>query len=412
MKKMVFVLVLIIIIVSMCMSVYAFVGYPATTADKPYIVVIARIDTEYQGNYYLDVYITDKPLVIMTGPDFNGVISHWLCANESTSALVYYYNTRSSIIPEPTNMTITSDTKIWLDSPAAGYATNPKFVYDGNYIIGDFYGNSNIVNMNVTNNGFYNAYKGISFDYEGFLGKLGIKLFVNKDSIGKIKSAGGGGASGGAGSSGSYGGPIQEWHYEEPSGTVNISDDDIVYYNNAEYKVEIYNGDEIVNTYYYYVVVDEKLPYVNISYPSNGMKYEYYPNINIEYYDMGKLYIYINGEMYKQIYTKNKEGIEVIDGKNELFDIGSNTVAVKDSNGQVVATVQYTVMREGSDPNIEYTEFEAESWVQGLFNRIMNEYSLFFTYVKGIYSFLPVEIVGLVVIIMMLSVILWFTGRK
>lgn len=239
----------------------------------------------------------------------------------------------------------------------------------------------------------FDYFAGIQFDYDGFLGKLGIKLEAKKEGQDTYV-------------------PIQEWEYPEGGGTVNIDSHDIAYYNNASYKLTIYDNDEVINNYYYTVQTDVKNPYVDINYPVNGSSYDYYPNVNIRYRDMGELYIYINGSLYKRIQTKNKEGIEVIEGINGLFDIGLNTVYVEDVNSQTVATVQYMVMREGSDLSGELSEFEAESWVQELFNRVMNEYSMFFTYVKGIYSFLPVEIVGLVVIIMMLAVILWFTGRK
>ena len=235
------------------------------------------------------------------------------------------------------------------------------------------------------------SFFGIDFDYSWFFGDLKLQI-GKKEESGTYKI-------------------IKEWQYPRGSGHVSIPASEIPQGNKGEYMITIYEGDTIINQYPYVLNV-EKDPYCEINYPVNGQSYNYYPNVNIRYYDMGKLYIYINGEMYKQIQTVNREGIEVIEGKNDLFDLGMNTVLVKDSDGQVVATVQYEVLREGKDPNVEYTEFEAESWVKELFNRIMNEYSLYFEYVKSIYAFLPVEIIGLVGIIMMLSVILWFTGRK
>jgi len=236
------------------------------------------------------------------------------------------------------------------------------------------------------------SFFGIDFDYSGFFGDLKIQLGKKQES-GTYKI-------------------IKEWQYPKGEGHVSIPESEIPQGNKGEYVIYIYEGDTIINQYPYTLNVEEKGPYCEINYPVNGQNYNYYPNVNIKYNDMGKLYIYINGEMYKQIYTKDKEGIEVIDGTNKLFDIGLNTVSVKDSNGQVVATVQYMVMREGPDPNEELPEYEPENWVKEIFNKIMDEYSLFFEYVRGIYGFLPVEIVGLVIIIMMLAVVLWFTGRK
>jgi hypothetical protein len=237
----------------------------------------------------------------------------------------------------------------------------------------------------------HSSFFGIDFDYSNFFGDL--KLTIGKkqeDSTYKI---------------------IKEWQYPKGAGHVSIPATEIPQGNTGEYVITIYEGNTIINQYPYTLNVEEG-PYCDINYPVNGQDYDYFPNVNIQYNDMGRLYIYINGEVYKTIQTNDKRGIEVIDGKNGLFDIGSNTVSVKDGNGQVVATVQYMVMREGSDFSGELSEFEAESWVQELFNRIMNEYSMFLTYVKGIYSFLPVEIVGLVAIVIMLAVVLWFTGRK
>jgi hypothetical protein len=236
-----------------------------------------------------------------------------------------------------------------------------------------------------------NSFFGIDFDYSWFLGDL--KLQIGKKQEGGTYKV------------------IKEWKYPKGSGHVSIPADEIPQGNKGEYMIIIYEGDTIIREYPYKLNV-EKESYCEINYPVNGQSYNYKPNVNIRYFDMGRLYIYINGEMYKQIQTKDREGIEVIDGKNDLFDVGMNTVSVKDSNGQVVATVQYEVMREGLDGDYELPEFEAESWVKELFNKIMNEYSMFFEYVKSMYAFLPVEIIGLVGIIMMLSVILWFTGRR
>ena len=236
------------------------------------------------------------------------------------------------------------------------------------------------------------SFFGIDFNYSGFFGDLKVQL-GKKEESGTYKI-------------------IKEWQYPSGAGNVSIPASEIPQGNTGEYVIIVYEGDTIINQYPYTMNVKEKESYCEINYPVNGQSYNYYPNVNIRYYDMGRLYIYINGEMYKQIQTKDREGIEVVSGKVDLFDIGLNTVTVMNSSGQDVATVQYEVLREGVDPNIEYTEFEAESWVKELFNRISDEYSLFFEYVKSIYAFLPVEIIGLVGIIMMLSVILWFTGRK
>lgn len=238
---------------------------------------------------------------------------------------------------------------------------------------------------------YNNSFFGIDFDYSGFFGDLKVQL-GKKEESGTYKT-------------------IKEWQYPKGAGHVTIPASEIPQGNKGEYRLTIYDGDIVIKQYPYVLNVDKE-PYCEINYPVNGMNYDYFPNVNIRYYDMGRLYIYINGEMYKQIQTKDREGIEVVSGKVDLFDIGLNTVTVMNSSGQDVATVQYMVLREGPDLNEELPEYEAESWVQELFNKIMNEYSLFFEYVRGIYGFLPVEIVGLVVIIMMLAVVLWFTGRK
>ena len=238
-----------------------------------------------------------------------------------------------------------------------------------------------------------NSFFGIDFDYSGFWGDLKLQIGKKEEKTGNYKI-------------------IKEWQYPKGSGHVSIPADEIPQGNKGEYIIIIYEGDTIIGEYPYKLNVEEG-PYCEISYPVNGQSYNYYPNVNIRYKDMGILSIYINGEMYKRIFTEGKEGIEVIEGNSDMFDLGQNTVSVRDYyGGQVVATVQYEVLREGQDEDYELPEFEAESWVQELFNKIMNEYSMFFEYVRGIYAFLPVEILGLVVIIMMLSVILWFTGRK
>ena len=187
------------------------------------------------------------------------------------------------------------------------------------------------------------SFFGIDFDYSGFFGDLKLQIGKKQES-GTYKI-------------------IKEWQYPKGSGHVSIPASEIPQGNKGEYMITIYEGDTIINQYPYVLNVEEKQSYCDINYPVNGQSYNYYPNVNIRYFDMGRLYIYVNGEMYKQIQTKDREGIEVIEGKNDLFDIGMNTVLVKDSNGQVVATVQYEVLREGQEPNGELPEFEAESWV-------------------------------------------------
>lgn len=376
MKK-IFIMFLIVVIITMSYSISAYAEYvlpdtmPTNTNNLPYTVYIYNL---------MDVNKPKYTVIYTSVPHYEIFESEWggrPCYQirwKNVSIERYDYNIKAGgTWKREGEITHMSD---W-----------GMYVHDFIYMN---YG-SGLAETTLEVDENQSSFIGIDFDYSGFLGDLKVKLGKKEEgSTYKI---------------------IKEWQYPKGEGHVSIPASEIPQGNKGEYIITIYEGDTIINQYPYTLNVEEN-PYCEINYPVNGQEYEYYPNVNIQYYNMGRLYIYINGEMYKQIDTKNKEGIEVIDGKNGLFDIGTNTVSVKDSNGQDVATVQYMVMREGSDLSGELSEFEAESWVQELFNRIMNEYSMFFKYVKGIYSFLPVEIVGLVVIIMMLSVILWFTGRK
>jgi hypothetical protein len=360
-----------VVIVSIGVSVYAEYTEPLpdNTYNLPYMIILNR-DSE---NYLL--LYTSMPVVVVSTDyykDGTGYLQIGITIAGGCAAHLYNY--------EVSNET-------WSD---LGYSENFRGLYVSEDIM---YSNYSLGTATTTFELEENqkSFFGIDFEYSGFFGNLKVQLGKKQES-GTYKT-------------------IKEWQYPKGTGHVSIPANEIPQGNTGEYIITIYEGDTIINQYPYVLNV-EKESYCEINYPVNGQSYNYYPNVNIRYNDMGKLYLYINGEMYKQIQTKDREGIEVIEGKNDLFDLGMNTVMVKDSNGQVVATVQYEVLREGLDPGNELPEFEAESWVQELFDRIMNEYSLFFEYVRGIYGFLPVEIVGLVVIIMMLSVILWFTGRK
>lgn len=373
MKK-ISVLIILVIIMSIGVSVYAEYSepLPEQPSDMPCIFISKNVHD--WGNVYV-LYYSNIPVRL---EDYRQLITGkwgWDVIHPQGQRLrKYIQNEGSSEWQFQGTFNYSEDTN-------GGFT---EYVVYTNYSIGQ-----TLVDLEVAEENY--SFFGIDFEYSNFFGDLKLELGKKQeDSTYKI---------------------LKEWQYPSGAGHVSIPADEIPQENKGEYIIIIKEGDMIVNQYPYTLDVKES-PYCEINYPVNGQDYDYYPNVNIQYYDMGRLYIYINGEMYKQINTENKEGIEVIDGKNGLFDIGQNTVSVKDSNGQVVATVQYMVMREGSDLSGELSEFEAESWVQELFNRIMNEYSMFFTYVKGIYSFLPVEIVGLVVIIMMLAVVLWFTGRK
>jgi hypothetical protein len=372
MKKVFFIVIIFVMIILMGVSVYAeyieqlptqppeypymFIGYNVGPSANGYILYYSNIPLRV-GNYreWLGKYVWD--IIFPAGVEFR-----LYSQLESTSGWVYH----GTFSRDEDELTVIDD------------------VVYANYGIG-----SGLVDLEISENN--RSFFGIDFDYSGFFGDLKVQL-GKKEESGTYKL-------------------IKEWQYPKGSGHVSIPASEIPQGNKGEYRLTIYDGDIVIKQYPYVLNV-EKEPYCEINYPVNGMNYDYFPNVNVRYYDMGRLYIYINGEMYKQIQTANREGIEVIEGKNDLFDVGMNTVTVKDSDGQVVATVQYEVLREGLDPGDELPEFEAESWVQELFDRIMNEYSLFFEYVKSMYAFLPVEIVGLVGIIMMLSVILWFTGRK
>jgi len=373
-----FIMFLIVITIILAFSIAAYAEYelpdtmPTNTENLPYIVYL-YVSPDSNNQQYKVIY-TSVPHYIIYETEFLGrqcYLMRW----ENVRYEVWQYD-----IKEGGPWKRLGDGVNYSDSWGA---------YLDDIIYMNYASGLAEVTLEVEEN--QSSFFGIDFDYSGFFGDL--KLQIGKkqeDSTYKI---------------------IKEWQYPRGSGHVSIPASEIPQGNKGEYMITIYEGDTIINQYPYVLNV-EKDPYCEINYPVNGQSYNYFPNVNIRYFDMGRLYIYINGEMYKQIQTKDRDGIEVIDGNNDLFDIGMNTVSVKDSNGQVVATVQYEVLREGVDPNVEYPEFEAESWVRELFNRIMNEYSLFFEYVKSMYAFLPVEIVGLVGIIMMLSVILWFTGRK
>lgn len=371
MKK-IAVIIIFVIILSIGVAVYAeyIEPLPDNTYNLPYMIILNR-----DGQNYL-LFYTSMPLEVVSTDyygDGTGYIEIGITIAGGCAAHLYNYEVSK---------------EKWSD---LGYGENFRGLYVSedimyiNYTLGTA---TTTFELEENQKSFF----GIDFDYSGFFGDLKVQL-GKKEESGTYKI-------------------IKEWQYPKGVGHVSIPASQIPQGNKGEYRITIYEGDMIIKQYPYTLNVDEKDPYCEINYPVNGQSYNYYPNVNIRYNDMGKLYIYINGEMYKQIQTKDREGMELIDGKNELFDIGLNDVTVKDSNGQVVATVQYMVMREGIDPDVEYPEFEAESWVKELFDKIMNEYSLFFEYVKSMYAFLPVEIVGLVGIIMMLSVILWFTGRK
>ena len=371
MKKVFFIVIIFVVIMSIGVSVYAEYTEPLPTqpSEYPYIFICKEA-----GRYYA-LYYSNIPIRLENYRELYSGKYVWDVIHPQGQKLAKYIE----------------------DEEYPGWTYGGIFEYfedtNGGYTEYIVYTNASIgqtfVDLEVEEENY--SFFGIDFEYSNFFGDLKLELGKKQeDSTYKI---------------------LKEWQYPSGAGHVSIPADEIPQENKGEYIIIIKEGDTIVNQYPYTLDVEEG-PYCEINYPVNGQDYDYYPNVNIQYNNMGRLYIFINGEVYKTIQTNNKKGIEVIDGRNGLFDIGSNTVAVKDSDGQVVATVQYMVMREGADPSLEYPEFEAESWVQELFNRIMNEYSLFFTYVKGIYSFLPVEIVGLVVIIMMLAVILWFTGRK
>ena len=370
-------IIIFVLIVSIGVAVYA--AYteplPENIYNLPYMMIFHTEIGEHSGEErYLLIYSSEPYKIIST--DFYGDGTGYLWIGTEKSGVAHVFEERQG-------------NEGWWGK---GYVENTLTIrYIGTDIV---YANYSMGYATTTFELEENqsSFFGIDFEYSGFFGDLKVQLGKKQES-GTYKT-------------------IKEWQYPKGSGHVSIPVSQIPQGNTGEYIITIYEGDTIIQQYPYTLNVKEKESYCEINYPVNGQTYNYYPNVNIRYFDMGKLYLYINGEMYKQIQTANKEGIELIDGQNELFDIGLNDVTVKDSNGQVVATVQYEVLREGPDLDYELPEFEAESWVQELFNRIMNEYSMFFEYVKSMYAFLPVEIIGLVGIIMMLSVILWFTGRK
>lgn len=378
MKK-IFITFLIVVTIILAFSISAYAEYvlpdtmPTNTNNFPYITYIYNLMVSDAPKY--TVIYSNIPHTVMYESEWLGSPCYLMRWEEQVSVEIYNYDINAGGPWVRQGGTI-------ITMPSWG-----MYVHD--FIYMNYASGLAETTLEVEEN--QSSFFGIDFDYSGFFGDLKLQIGKKQES-GTYKI-------------------IKEWQYPKGSGHVAIPASEIPQGNKGEYMIMIYEGDTIINQYPYVLNVDKE-SYCEINYPVNGQRYNYCPNVNIRYYDMGKLYIYINGEMYKQIYTKDKEGIEVILGKNELFDIGLNDVSVKDSNGQVVATVQYEVLREGLDPDYELPEFEAESWVRELFNRIMNEYSLFFEYVKSMYAFLPVEIVGLVGIIMMLSVILWFTGRK
>ena len=377
MKKIFFLMIIFVIIVSVGVAVYAayIEPLPENTYNLPYMIITYQRAGEHSSKNTYSLVYTDRPIEVVSLDAFGDETGYM-----ALGVLEGHYAMHEFLQDEGNEWWYGE----YYTPGTDGAWTCHEIVYC-NYSLGLA---STTFELEENQSSFF----GIDFDYSGFFGDLKLQI-GKKQEDGTYKI-------------------IKEWQYPKGSGHVSIPENEIPQGNKGEYAIIIYEGDTIINQYPYIMNVEEKEPYCEINYPVNGQSYNYYPNVNISYFDMGRLYIYINGEMYKQIQTKDKEGIEVIDGQNDLFDLGMNTVSVKDSDGQVVATVQYEVMREGLDSDYELSEFEAESWVQELFNRIVNEYSLFFEYVESIYAFLPVEIIGLVGIIMMLSVILWFTGRK
>lgn len=376
MKKYV-VLFLIVVSIILLLSNTVHAAYaeplPENKYGLPYMIIIYLRGGHHAGYDAYQVIYTSRPLVVKSldwfGDD-TGVLG--IGVLEGTYDIHLYEQKVGAGWRE-----------VYYDKNINGNWTCTEIV-NTNYSLG-------VVTFELEEN--QSSFIGIDFDYSWFFGDLKLQIGKKEKETGQYKI-------------------IKEWQYPKGSGHVSIPAEEIPQGNKGEYIIIIYEGDTIIGEYPYKLNVEEG-PYCEISYPVNGQSYNYYPNVNIRYKDMGILSIYINGEMYKRIFTEGKEGIEVIEGNSDMFDLGQNTVSVRDYyGGQVVATVQYEVLREGPKPKDEIPEFEAESWVKGIFSKIMNEYSMFFEYVRGIYAFLPVEILGLVVIIMMLSVILWFTGRK
>jgi len=372
-------IIIFVIIVSIGVAVYA--GYTEPIPDNrynlPYMIILYNDEGKHAHENYRLIY-SSVPLVV-TELDFYGDETGYMglrgmVGDEEKFTVHYYIYEKSTGWYEMYYRTSEDRRTVW---------TCMEIVYT-NYSVGLA---TTTFELEENQSSFF----GIDFDYSCFWGDLKLQI-GKKEESGTYKI-------------------LKEWQYPKGSGHVSIPAGEIPQGNKGEYVIIIYEGDTIIQQFPYTMNVEEG-PYCEINYPVNGMSYEYFPNVNIRYKDMGRLYIYINGKIYKVIYTKDIEGIEVIDGNDKRFDIGMNTVTVEDSNYKVVATVQFEVLREGPDLGGGIPEYEAESWVKELFNKIMNEYSLFFEYVRGIYGFLPVEIVGLVVIIMMLAVILWFTGRK
>ncbi len=384
MKNKISLIVVFIIIISIGMTVYALEPVPNLYySNYEYHTVLKNLDNNklYFYNSQSKPYTSYQGETIsLTFMPFSNV-EHWYEHNG-----IWYYGGQSNSTLYQVNKDYAVNFVLW----STNYGDIQKKISFMNLV--DYVLGTGTTSDNPT---IFDYFAGINFDYDGFLGKVGIKLEAKKDGHESYV-------------------PVQEWEYPAGEGSVNIDSHDIAYYDNASYKLTIYDGDEVINNCYYIVnTTNEKQPYIDIIYPSNGFQYEYFPNINIEYFDMGDLRIYINEVLYKRISTTGKEGIEVVPGTHSLFQIGLNTIYVEDSNNQTVATVQYMVMREGEDPTIiDEPEFDSDSWVRELYQRIMSEYSQFFIYLKNIYSFLPYEILGLVVIVIMLSVVLWFTGRK
>lgn len=394
MKKLICAIIVIIMVITFTVNIYAEM-IPSELFPLP-------ISTEPEHLIYMHLYIWDSDIgdgtirCVYTELPCLEYDTHYAQTYKDSEGVwhqsdweLFIYNTVSEKWSK--NGTTVRDSSHTITKDCTIYLINSTPMLTSINLVDDIAGTG----TTPENPTIFDYFAGINFDYEGFLGKVGVKLEAKKDGQESYV-------------------PIQEWEYPEGEGTVNIDSHDIAYYNNGDYRVTIYEGDRVVNTYYYIVnTTTEKQPYIDIIYPSNGFQYEYFPNINIEYFDMGDLRIYINEVLYKRISTTGKEGIEVVPGTHSLFQIGLNTIYVEDINSQTVATVQYMVMREGDDPTIIVEpEFDSDNWVRELYQRIMSEYSQFFIYIKNIYSFLPYEILGLVVIVIMLSVVLWFTGRK
>jgi hypothetical protein len=211
-------------------------------------------------------------------------------------------------------------------------------------------------------------------------------------------------------------------------GPIKIRDSDIIW-TNGQQRWRIQIGNDIVETIYFEIDLNEQ-QILDIRGYEDNMRMSSPPTVTIQKVNEPAVELYFNGEKFKSYGTQDIT--ETFTFKLEYCKVGTNTVEVKDINGNVLLSKPFVLETDSSgnvNPNpyenvdnminddktwADFNITDPRTWfypIEALFQKIMVPFQPISAIIKTIFGWMPQEWISILSFAIAAGILLKIIGR-